>query len=209
MIPGGFSAGDEPDGSGKFIAAFFCNPRLKEAVPRTSRQTRRPRASASATGSRRSSSSGSCPGARSAPSRPKAPRSPSTPSAATFRAWRIRKSSRSSRPGSLKSNIGDVHTVPISHGEGRFVGAGSRASGALFANGQVATRYVDADGAFADDHGRQPERLPLPPSRASRARTDGCSAKWATRSARGENVAKNIPGNKDQKIFEAGVEYFR
>ena len=73
MLPGGFSGGDEPDGSAKFIAAFFRNPAVADAVDRPAEQAGRPDAWASATASRLSSSWAWCPTARSAPSRPTDP----------------------------------------------------------------------------------------------------------------------------------------
>ena len=104
--------------------------------------------------------------------------------------------------------VGDVHTVPISHGEGRFV-APQRLLDKLIANGQIATQYVDPDGTAHHGHCCATPTAPCWPSRASPARTAGSSARWATRSAAATYLYKNVTGDKYQPIFEGGVDYFK
>ncbi len=206
MIPGGFSAGDEPDGSGKFIAAFFCNPRLREAV-------------AALLDKRDGLALGICNGFQAIIKLGLVPwgeiRTPN-PDSPTLTFNTIgRHISRMAHtkivsvksPWFLKSNVGDVHTIPISHGEGRFV-APEACLRDLFASGRVATRYVDADGRYADDIDGNPN--------GSHGAIEGITSpdgrvlgKMAHSERRGENVSKNIPGAKDQRLFESGVEYFR
>jgi phosphoribosylformylglycinamidine synthase len=206
MIPGGFSAGDEPDGSGKFIAAFFCNPRLKEAV-------------AALLDKRDGLALGICNGFQAiiklglvpwGEIRTPLPESPTL----TFNTIG-RHISRMAHtkivsvksPWFLLGDVGDVHSIPISHGEGRFV-APEACIRNLFANGQVATRYVDAEGRYADTMDGNPN--------GSHAAIEGITSpdgrvlgKMAHSERRGENVLKNVPGVKDQLLFESGVEYFK
>jgi len=206
MIPGGFSAGDEPDGSGKFIAAFFCNPRLKEAI-------------AALLDKRDGLALGICNGFQAIIKLGLVPwgeiRTP-TPESPTLTFNTIgRHISRMAHtkivsvksPWFLKAQVGDVHTIPISHGEGRFV-APNDCIHSLFANGQVATRYVNADGRFADNMDGNPN--------GSHAAIEGITSpdgrvlgKMGHSERKGENVSKNVPGVKDQLLFESGVEYFR
>ncbi|MGA3052129.1 MAG: phosphoribosylformylglycinamidine synthase subunit PurQ, partial [Chitinispirillaceae bacterium] len=206
MIPGGFSAGDEPDGSGKFIAAFFCNPRLKEAI-------------AALLDKRDGLALGICNGFQAIIKLGLVPwgeiRTP-TPESPTLTFNTIgRHISRMAHtkivsvksPWFLKAQVGDVHTIPISHGEGRFV-APQACIHSLFARGQIATRYVNADGRFADDMDGNPN--------GSHAAIEGITSpdgrvlgKMGHSERKGENVSKNVPGVKDQLLFESGVEYFR
>ena len=110
-------------------------------------------------------------------------------------------------PWMLKSQVGDLHTIPISHGEGRFVGPRSVID-RLIANGQVATQYVDGSGNASMDILVNPngsleaiEGIFSPDGRVF--------GKMGHSERRGEFVAKNIPGNKHQPLFESGAEYFR
>ena len=110
-------------------------------------------------------------------------------------------------PWMLKSQVGDLHTIPISHGEGRFVGPQAVIDG-LIANGQAATQYVDESGCPSLDILANPngsleaiEGIFSPDGRVF--------GKMGHSERRGEFVAKNIPGNKHQPLFESGAEYFR
>ena len=107
----------------------------------------------------------------------------------------------------LKSQVGDLHTIPISHGEGRFV-APQSALESLIANGQVATQYVDAAGQPTMDIAFNPN--------GSIAAIEGIFSpdgrvmgKMGHLERRGQYVGVNIPGNKHQPLFESGAEYFK
>ena len=104
-------------------------------------------------------------------------------------------------------NPGDIHSVAISHGEGRFVAPESLIK-ELIANGQVATQYVDLEGNVSLDMPYNPngsmygiEGITSPDGRVL--------GKMAHSERSGEDIFKNIPGNYDQKIFESGVKYFK
>ena len=110
-------------------------------------------------------------------------------------------------PWMLKSNVGDLHAIPISHGEGRFV-APQAVLDQLIANGQVATQYVDANGVPSMDIDVNPngslcaiEGIFSPDGRVF--------GKMGHSERRGDHVARNIPGNKYQPLLESGAEYFK
>ena len=105
------------------------------------------------------------------------------------------------------NEAGDIHAVPISHGEGRFV-ATAEDIRRLAANGQIATQYVDLSGNVAAE-------MPFNPN-GSVCAIEGITSpdgrvlgKMAHSERKGDNLYKNVPFEKDQKIFEAGVEYFK
>ena len=206
MIPGGFSAGDEPDGSGKFIAAFFRNPQIKDAVDDFLDR-------------RDGLILGICNGFQALIKLGLVPYgeintlSPDSPTLTFNTIGRHISRMAYTRVTSVKSpwfakvNVGDIHAVPISHGEGRFVAPGPLISG-LFENGQVATRYVGPDGRYVDDYTGNPN--------GSHGAIEGITSpdgrvlgKMGHSERRGDFVAKNIYGDKDQKIFESGVAYFQ
>ena len=103
--------------------------------------------------------------------------------------------------------VGDVHTIPVSHGEGRFVGEEALIK-KLFENGQVATQYVDFNGMPTYD-------IKFNPNGSMHAIEGICSpdgrilGKMGHSERIGNNICKNIVGNKDQKLFEAGVNYYK
>jgi phosphoribosylformylglycinamidine synthase len=206
MIPGGFSAGDEPDGSGKFIAAFFRNPHVKGAVEDLLNK-------------RDGLMLGICNGFQAliklglvpyGEIREIAPGSPTL----TFNTigrhlsrMVCTKVASVKSPWLAKVNVGDLHTIPISHGEGRLVAPEAHVN-QLFATGQVATRYVNPDGELTDDLDGNPN--------GSHGAIEGITSpdgrvlgKMAHSERKGACVAKNIPGVKDQLIFESGVAYFQ
>jgi phosphoribosylformylglycinamidine synthase len=206
MIPGGFSAGDEPDGSGKFIAAFFRNPRVKEAVGEL-------------LANRDGLCLGICNGFQALIKLGLVPYgeigsiAPDSPTLTFNTIGRHISRMAHTRIASVKSpwfskaTVGDLHAIPISHGEGRFV-APEPLLRSLFENGQVATRYVNQDGEYADDMAGNPN--------GSHGAIEGITSpdgrvlgKMGHSERKGEYVAKNIPGIKDQLLFESGVAYFR
>ena len=206
FLPGGFSGGDEPDGSAKFICSFFRNPRLTDAVHDLLKN-------------RDGLMLGICNGFQAlvklglAPYGEIRPMEESCPTL-TFndigrhqsRYVTTRVASVNS-PWMLKSQVGDLHTIPISHGEGKFVCPGDLLR-ELIAHGQVATQYVDAQGQPSMDIDANPngsvgavEGIFSPDGRVF--------GKMGHSERRGDFVAKNIPGDKFQPIFESGAAYFQ
>lgn len=205
MIPGGFSAGDEPDGSGKFIAAFFRNPHIKDAVHNLLDK-------------RDGLMLGICNGFQALIKLGLVPyghiidMKEDSPTLTFNTIGRHISHMAYTRVVSVKSpwfsnvSAGDIHAIPISHGEGRFI-APESVTMSLFRNGQVATQYVDCDGNSGSY-----ESNPNGSSFAIEGITspDGrVLGKMGHSERKGEYVGLNIYGEKDQKIFEAGTEYFR
>ena len=206
MIPGGFSAGDEPDGSGKFIATVFKNERIKDAVM-------------DLLNNRDGLILGICNGFQGLIKLGLVPFgeikdiTEDMPTLTYNNIGRHMSSivrtkiTSNLSPWFSEVNVGDIQNVAISHGEGRFV-ASEEAIKSLFENGQVATQYVDLEGNPSMD-------MPFNPNGSMMAiegitSLDGRVLGKMGHSERiGENLYKNIPGNFDQKIFESGVKYFK
>ena len=205
MFPGGFSAGDEPDGSGKFIATAFRNAKISEEVMMLLNE-------------RDGLALGICNGFQAliklglVPYGEIRPQTDDSPTLAMNSIGRHQskmvytKVVTNKSPWLKKAELGGVYTVPISHGEGRFV-ASKEWIDKLFANGQVATQYVDMDGNPTMDEYYNVngsyyaiEGITSPDGRVL--------GKMAHSERRGTAVAINIYGDQDQKIFESGVEYF-
>ncbi len=206
MLPGGFSAGDEPDGSGKFIATVFRNPRVQEAINEFLTQ-------------KDGLMLGICNGFQVLIKLGLVPygeiRVPSE-NAPTLtynnigrhqaKIARTRISSNKS-PWLAQANVGDIHNIAISHGEGKFV-ASEDVMRELIANGQVATQYVDFNNEATYDIEFNPNGSFYAVEGITSA--DGrVFGKMGHSERIGEEVFKNIIGEKDQKIFESGVKYFR
>ena len=206
MLPGGFSGGDEPDGSGKFIATTFRNPRVSEAVARLLDQ-------------RDGLMLGICNGFQALIKLGLVPYGEirelkaDDPTLTFNTIGRHISHMAYTRVTSTKSpwfssvNAGDVFSVPISHGEGRFVVSDEMLQ-KLIANGQIATQYVDLNGKQADTIEFNPngsvcaiEGITSPDGRVL--------GKMGHSERKGDNLYKNVPFEKDQKIFESGVKYFK
>ena len=206
MIPGGFSGGDEPDGSAKFITAVFRNPAIKDAVTDLLEN-------------RDGLMLGICNGFQALIKLGLVPEGKivdMTENSPTLTYNKIgRHVSCLVRTGitSVKSpwlagvEAGDVFTIPVSHGEGRFI-ADDETLARLAANGQIATQYVDFDGNPSMDIAFNPngsvmaiEGITSPDGRVF--------GKMGHSERIGKNVYKNVTGEKDQKIFESGVKYFK
>lgn len=206
MLPGGFSGGDEPDGSGKFIATTFRNPRVSEAVARLLNQ-------------RDGLMLGICNGFQALIKLGLVPYGEirelkaDDPTLTFNTIGRHISHMAYTRITSTKSpwfssvNAGDVFSVPISHGEGRFVVSDEMLQ-KLIANGQIATQYVDLNGKQADTIEFNPngsvcaiEGITSPDGRVL--------GKMGHSERKGDNLYKNVPFEKDQKIFESGVKYFK
>ncbi len=206
MIPGGFSAGDEPEGSGKFIATVFRNPAIREAVTKLLQQ-------------RDGLMLGICNGFQALVKLGLVPYgeicelqedSPTLTYNAIGRHVSQMVYTRVSSclsPWLSLSQVGDVHAVPVSHGEGRFV-ANEAWVKKLAENGQIAFQYVDHAGNPTYETAFNPngsvcaiEGITSPDGRIL--------GKMAHSERRGLDISKNIYGELDQKIFRSGVSYFK
>ena len=206
MFPGGFSAGDEPDGSAKFFATAFRNEVLKEEIEKMLNE-------------RDGLMLGICNGFQAliklglVPNGEISEQKPDSPTLTYNNIGRHVSKMVNLKVVSNKSpwlsgaELGGVYVNPVSHGEGRFV-ASEEWLKKLFANGQVATQYVDADGNATMDEYWNPngsymaiEGITSPDGRIF--------GKMAHSERRGDAVAKNIYGEQDMKIFESGVKYFK
>lgn len=206
MLPGGFSAGDEPDGSGKFIATVFRNPKIAEAVNEfLTKQD--------------GLMLGICNGFQALIKLGLVPYGEirdideSCPTLTYNKIGRHQAKMINTRIASNKSpwlygtEVGDIHSIAVSHGEGRFV-ADEEMMKKLIANGQIATQYVDFDGKATYDIDFNPN--------GSTFAVEGITSmdgrifgKMGHSERIGDQVVKNIIGEKDQKIFESGVKYFK
>ncbi len=206
MIPGGFSGGDEPEGSGKFIATAFRNPLVKDAVMNMLKN-------------RDGLMLGICNGFQALIKLGLVPYGEirdldETAPTLTFNTLgrhiscmaRTRIASNKS-PWLANVNTGDVHTIALSHGEGRFIASPEQVA-ELAKNGQIATQYVNLDDKATYDIEWNPngsvsaiEGILSPDGRIL--------GKMGHSERIGNNIAFNVPGDKDQKLFEAGVNYFK
>ena len=205
MIPGGFSGGDEPDGSAKFITAFFRAPEVTEAV-RNLLQQRDGLMLGICNGFQALIKLGLVPYGDIVDATPEAPTLTfNTIGRHQSRLVRTRVASSLS-PWLAQCEQGSDYTVAISHGEGRFV-ASDEVLAQLIANGQVATQYVDEAGVPSMD-------LDVNPN-GSIACVEGITSpdgrvfgKMGHVERRGEGLYANVPGNKFMPVFESGVAYF-
>ncbi|HEX3015868.1 MAG TPA: phosphoribosylformylglycinamidine synthase, partial [Desulfobacteria bacterium] len=205
MLPGGFSAGDEPDGSGKFIATMFRNPRVKAAIQALLNR-------------RDGLMLGICNGFQALIKLGLLPYGEITDITEDSPTLTFNKIGRhvscmaqtkvvsTLSPWFSDIELGDVYTIPMSHGEGRFV-ASDEVLARLIDNGQIATQYVDLAGVPSADNRFNPngsvgavEGITSPDGRilGKMGHSERC----------GERVVCNIPGEKYQPIFAGGVKYF-
>jgi len=206
MLPGGFSGGDEPEGSGKFIATTFRNPRVAEAVSKL-------------LNCRDGLMLGICNGFQALIKLGLVPYGeireikPADPTLTFNTIGRHISQMAYTRVTSVKSpwlagvNAGDVLAVPISHGEGRFT-ADAETIKRLAENGQIATQYVDLSGTPVSE-------MPFNPN-GSVCAVEGITSpdgrvlgKMGHCERKGENLYANVPFEKDLKLFESGVNYFK
>ncbi len=206
MLPGGFSAGDEPDGSAKFIATIFRNPKIKDSVMKLLNE-------------RDGLILGICNGFQALIKLGLLPYGKIIDieeDMATLTYNNINRHMSSivrTKITSKKSpwfnevSLGEIHSIPISHGEGRFV-APEDLLKELVENDQIATQYVDLEGNMAMN-------MPYNPNGSSLAiegitsRDGRILGKMGHSERIGDNLYKNIPGEFDQKLFKSGVDYFR
>ncbi len=206
FVPGGFSGGDEPDGSGKFITAFFRNAAIKEEVTRLLEN-------------RDGLMCGICNGFQALVKLGLVPfgKIVDTDEACptlTFNAIGRHQSrivrtriACNNSPWLANTNVGDIYNVAISHGEGRFH-CSEDVARKLIANGQVATQYVDLDGNATAQVGFNPngsifaiEGITSPDGRVF--------GKMGHSERIGDGLYKNVPGNYDIRMFQAAVQYFK
>ena len=205
MIPGGFSGGDEPDGSGKFIVSFFKNQRIKDAVT-------------DLLNNRDGLMLGICNGFQALVKLGLVPygeirdMTDDSPTLTFNTIARHQSRMVTTRIASNKSPwlsgcaTGDLHSIAISHGEGRFVASAEQIA-SMAANGQIATQYVDETGQPTLDIHYNPntsydaiEGITSPDGRVL--------GKMGHSERMGDFVCMNVPGNKNQLIFESGTKYF-
>jgi len=206
MIPGGFSAGDEPEGSGKFIAAVFRNPKIKEAVMNLIKN-RDGLILGICNGFQALIKLGLVPYGEIRDMNEDSPTLTFNTIGRHISCLSNTKIVSNKSPWLWGTNSGDIHKIAFSHGEGRFV-ANKDIINNLTENNQIATQYVDDDGNASCDIKFNPngsiyaiEGITSP---------DGhIFGKMGHSERIGNGIYKNVPGNKDQKIFESGVNYFK
>ena len=206
MFPGGFSAGDEPDGSAKFFATAFQNAKLKEAVEKLLNE-RDGLVLGVCNGFQTLIKLGLVPYGKICGQTEASPTLTYNTIGRHISKMVYTKVVTNKSPWLQGAELGGVYTNPASHGEGRFV-ASDEVLKELFANGQVATQYCDFDGNITMDEEWNPngsymaiEGITSPDGRVL--------GKMAHSERRGDSVAINIYGEQDMKIFESGVKYFK
>ncbi len=206
MIPGGFSGGDEPEGSAKFITAVFRNPKVFEAVTDLL-ENRDGLMLGICNGFQALIKLGLVPYGKIVPMKSDSP-------TLTYNSINRHVSTLvRTRVASVKSpwlagtEVGEVYTIPVSHGEGRFI-ASPEMLAELKANGQIATQYADFSGKASNSPLFNPnnsdwaiEGITSPDGRVF--------GKMGHSERIGRNLYKNVIGEKDMKIFESGVKYFK
>ena len=207
MFPGGFSAGDEPDGSAKFFATAFQNAKIKEAVMRLLNE-RDGLALGVCNGFQALIKLGLVPYGEIRGQKEDSPTLTFNTIGRHISKMVYTKVVSNKSPWLALAELGKTYAIPASHGEGRFV-ANEEWLKKLFANGQVATRYVDADGKLCVEN----EEWNV---NGSYAAIEGITSpdgrvfgKMGHAERRGDSVAINICGDQDMKIFESGVAYFK
>lgn len=206
MFPGGFSAGDEPDGSAKFFATAFRNEKIKEAVTRLINE-RDGLALGICNGFQALIKLGLVPYGEIKGQKADSPTLTMNTIGRHISKMVYTKVVTNNSPWLMKAELGKTYCNPASHGEGRFV-ASEEWIKKLFENGQVATQYVDLNGTPTMDEEWNPngsyyaiEGITSPDGRIL--------GKMAHAERRGTAVAVNIYGEQDMKLFESGVEYFK
>ncbi len=206
MFPGGFSAGDEPDGSAKFFATAFQNEEIKAAVDDLL-QNRDGLALGICNGFQAMIKLGLVPNGHVTGQDENSPTLTFNTINRHISKMAYIKVVSNNSPWLSGASLGGVYTNPASHGEGRFV-APKEVLDDLFARGQVATQYCDLDGnvTMDDEWNINGSYMAVEGILSSDGR---CLGKMAHSERRGDGVALNIYGEQDMKIFESGVEYFK
>jgi phosphoribosylformylglycinamidine synthase len=205
MFPGGFSAGDEPDGSAKFIATIIRSPRVADAIMDLLKN-RDGLILGICNGFQALVKTGLVPYGEIRDATADAPTLVHNSIGRHISCYARTRIVSTLSPWLANCELGDIHRVPVSHGEGKFF-ASEQVIATLAASGQIATQYCDAGGAPSMDI----EINPNGSLAAIEGITSPCGrvfGKMAHTERAGSRVAKNIPGNKHQPIFTAGVGYF-
>ncbi len=205
MFPGGFSAGDEPDGSAKFFATAFRNAKLKDEITKLLEE-RDGLALGICNGFQALIKLGLVPYGKITSQKEDSPTLTYNCIGRHQSKMVYTKVVTNKSPWLSKAVLGGVYTVPISHGEGRFV-ASKEWIDKLFENGQVATQYVDLEGnpTMNEDYNVNGSYAAIEGITSPDGRVLG---KMAHSERRDDSVAINIYGDQNQLIFESGVEYF-
>ena len=205
MFPGGFSAGDEPDGSAKFIATIIRSPRVADAIMDLL-NNRDGLILGICNGFQALIKTGLVPYGEIREPAAAAPTLVHNDIGRHISCYANTRIVSTLSPWLANSQVGDIHAIPLSHGEGKFF-ASPEVIADLAKNGQIATQYCDASGAPSMDIAINPN--------GSLAAIEGITSpcgrvlgKMGHSERAGSKVAKNIPGNKHQPIFTAGVRYF-
>ncbi|RYD23253.1 MAG: phosphoribosylformylglycinamidine synthase, partial [Verrucomicrobiaceae bacterium] len=205
MFPGGFSAGDEPDGSAKFIATIIRNPGVADAIMDLL-QNRDGLILGICNGFQALVKTGLVPYGEIRDAAEDAPTLVHNSIGRHISCYARTKVVSAMSPWLSNTEVGDIHRVPVSHGEGKFY-ASESVIAELAANGQIATQYCDAEGVASMDIAINPN--------GSLAAIEGITSpcgrvygKMAHTERSGNFVAKNIPGEKHQPLFSSGVRYF-
>ena len=205
MLPGGFSAGDEPDGSAKFIATIIRSPRVADAIMDLLKN-RDGLILGICNGFQALVKTGLVPYGEIRDATAEAPTLIHNQIGRHISCYANTRIISTLSPWFANNQVGDIHRLPLSHGEGKFH-ASAAVIAELAANGQIATQYCDASGVPAMDIAINPN--------GSLAAIEGITSpcgrvlgKMAHTERAGTQVAKNLPGNKQQPIFAAGVAWF-
>ncbi|HDK7137891.1 TPA: phosphoribosylformylglycinamidine synthase [Clostridium botulinum] len=206
MLPGGFSAGDEPEGSGKFIATIFRNEKIKDSVMELLK-VRDGLMLGICNGFQALIKLGLVPFGEIRDINENCPTLTYNDIGRHQSKIAYTKVVSNLSPWFNNVEVGDIHAIPISHGEGKFY-AKDNVMKRLIDNGQIVTQYVDVNGNVTSDIRYNPN--------GSVSSVEGiCSpdgrilGKMAHSERIGYGTLKNVPGNKDQKIFDAGIKYFK
>ncbi|NFD57078.1 phosphoribosylformylglycinamidine synthase [Clostridium botulinum] len=206
MLPGGFSAGDEPEGSGKFIATIFRNEKIKDSVMELLK-VRDGLMLGICNGFQALIKLGLVPFGEIRDINENCPTLTYNDIGRHQSKIAYTKVVSNLSPWFNNVEVGDIHAIPISHGEGKFY-AKDNVMKRLIDNGQIVTQYVDVNGNVTSDIRYNPN--------GSISSVEGiCSpdgrilGKMAHSERIGYGTLKNVPGNKDQKIFDAGIKYFK
>lgn len=206
MLPGGFSAGDEPEGSGKFIATIFRNEKIKDSVMELLK-ARDGLMLGICNGFQALIKLGLVPFGEIRDINENCPTLTYNDIGRHQSKIAYTKVASNLSPWFNNVEVGDIHAIPISHGEGKFY-AKDNVMKRLIDNGQIVTQYVDVNGNVTSDIRYNPN--------GSISSVEGiCSpdgrilGKMAHSERIGYGTLKNVPGNKDQKIFDAGIKYFK
>ncbi|QJE95322.1 phosphoribosylformylglycinamidine synthase [Luteolibacter luteus] len=205
MFPGGFSAGDEPDGSAKFIATVIRNPKVADAIMDLIKN-RDGLILGICNGFQALIKTGLVPYGEIRDPHADAPTLTFNDIGRHVSCYVTTRIASTMSPWMAGMEVGDLHSVPVSHGEGKFL-ASPAVIAELAAKGQIATQYVDTDGVFSMEIDTNPNGSLF----AIEGITSPCGkvfGKMAHTERSGTLVGKNIPGEKRQPIFAAGVKWF-